>query len=976
MYEYDIPEDYHIDISNRPDLPSLMDITIAIIGDLCAETENNNMDQHYYELIFSAQYFNALLDSKKLNDHSDYLKFLAGVSYYLAGLPGSARVLLNNLAFEDLTVVNIQKTIIAFIYKDRIVLQDDQTGIFSESLSIISECWDGFLQSGIDVERLSQECLLIKQTAYRSGSDRELLLSDMLCAVLKRSIETSGWVLLPRYTNLDISVWRNYLQSNIAIKEFWPSQVLLGENGVFAGQSAVLQMPTSSGKTKASELIIRSAFMGGRANLAVIIAPFRALCQEITNTLNYSFKNDENIFVNLLSDVLQNDFDDPAETYEVIISTPEKFDYLLKHTPELADRIGLIIYDEAHLFDDDNRGVKYELLLASLKDKISETAQVIVISAVMPNAEEIGSWLIGENPVVVTSNGIGLVEKRIAFVSWTGTLGRLEFTQQENIEASDFFVPRVLESQTLLKKPRERVEKTFPVQHDGIYDVNQIALFLGIKLVRNGMIALYTGRKDSVSGIANTIVDSFNRRLSLTKPSEFCDADELRKIISYTEKLLGDSSYHAQAAHLGILCHHGSVPHALRLAIEHSLSSQKIKFVICTSTLAQGVNLPIKYLIVANERPGQDNIKIRDFHNLMGRTGRSGYYTEGTVLFANAEIYDKRFNRDENWRWKNIKRLVNPDNSENCVSHLLKIVETNPPAEPSKREQWEKDKLNISNEIKLYLLTALSDLDVSEFENTVTVLATNTLAFHQADEQQKSALQEVFKNLAREIAEEEPEIENRKAYSKTVVGLSQSKIIVDYLNVHEDLFQNITSHDALMDAFWPILFSSATHKVLKTFEEQEALSLCKMWISGIGFAYLKTEAEGYWRGQRKLTIDNIVDLCESGFGYNISLVIASCIELMDLTNINQSFIIPELLKIQKQIKYGLQYHSSIVLYELGFTDRDLAREVADIISFELGGRTRSDHLQALLKEKDALKPYINENYPSYFSDKFKEIIRE
>ena len=56
------------------------------------------------------------------------------------------------------------------------------------------------------------------------------------------------------------------------------------------------------------------------------------------------------------------------------------------------------------------------------------------------------------------------------------------------------------------------------------------------------------------------------------------------------------------------------------------------KFVICTSTLAQGVNFPLKYLIVTSTRQGGEQILVRDFHNLMGRAGRAGMHTEGSVI--------------------------------------------------------------------------------------------------------------------------------------------------------------------------------------------------------------------------------------------------------------------------------------------------------------------------------------------------------
>jgi replicative superfamily II helicase len=60
----------------------------------------------------------------------------------------------------------------------------------------------------------------------------------------------------------------------------------------------------------------------------------------------------------------------------------------------------------------------------------------------------------------------------------------------------------------------------------------------------------------------------------------------------------GKESILSKASLLGIFLHHGTTPNGLRLAIEFAMQKNLIKFVSCTSTLAQGVNLPIRYLIV------------------------------------------------------------------------------------------------------------------------------------------------------------------------------------------------------------------------------------------------------------------------------------------------------------------------------------------------------------------------------------------
>lgn len=98
-----------------------------------------------------------------------------------------------------------------------------------------------------------------------------------------------------------------------------------------------------------------------------------------------------------------------------------------------------------------------------------------------------------------------------------------------------------------------------------------------------------------------------------------------------------------------------------------------IRLIICTSTLAQGVNLPIRYLLVTSAMQGRESIKVRDFHNLMGRAGRAGMYGEGTVIFTDPRLYDERFAKT--YRWQETINLINPDSAEPTGSTLLSLFD-------------------------------------------------------------------------------------------------------------------------------------------------------------------------------------------------------------------------------------------------------------------------------------------------------------
>lgn len=108
---------------------------------------------------------------------------------------------------------------------------------------------------------------------------------------------------MPQFSNLDEKIWNEHLIHQTKLKELWTAQLRFGEFGIFKGKSGVVQMPTSSGKTTSVALTIQSAFLSNRAETAIIIAPFRALCKEIRFDLEKYFENESDIVINEFSDI-------------------------------------------------------------------------------------------------------------------------------------------------------------------------------------------------------------------------------------------------------------------------------------------------------------------------------------------------------------------------------------------------------------------------------------------------------------------------------------------------------------------------------------------------------------------------------------------------------------------------------------------------------------------------------------------------
>jgi POLQ-like helicase len=1014
MFEYDVPSRFHIKIPQDP--ARLFTLAIGLLGELAARSSENSIDSAVLNTLrtnvqFSARFFDAFMQARLDQTLDPYLMLLGAAAYYLCELPGSSVVLARTIGAHapDLGGYGLEE-LLRWILQGNIANPiETADSAFTSSITAVSASLNQFFNDGTGLEDLQQRCDELRRQAYNNGTPRQLLLSDVVDSVVRKKCSNSSWHALPEYTGLSREQWFPTLAKAGFIKELWPAQHLLGQSGVLRGNSAVVQMPTSAGKTKATELIIRSAFLSHRTSLAVIVAPFRALCHEIKNSLVGAFRN-EPVNVDELSDVMQGDFEitELLGSRQILVVTPEKFVYVLRHTPELAANIGVLIFDEGHQFDSGPRGITYELLITSLQSMLPVGVQKVLISAVISNAPALGEWLNGPDSEVVYGTKLIPTFRTVAFTSWTTQLGRLDFVAENDPEKEEFFVPRVLEQLPLLKKPRERKERVFPEKSDG----QSVALLLGLKLVKNGAVAIFCGRKTTAANLCEKSVDIFERKVPLSPPSAYSNTEETKKLHYLHTQNLGTDAAATRSAELGIFSHHGNTPHGIRLAVEHAMREGLARFVICTSTLAQGVNLPIRYLLVTSVYQGSERIKVRDFHNLIGRAGRSGMHTEGTILFADPDVYDKRKSFEDKWRWNQVKELLEPANSEPCISSLKSFFEPlrsdNPKftlkldtmdfvkrylddpikltqlAEKVAKDHADKGftkqgldgqiawKIDVISSVESFLMSQWDVSGVPITNDQVTTLAKGTLAYFLADAEDKVRIVQLFAALAENVAQKVPDANQRKVYGRTLYGVRTSQEIEGWVSSHlADLRSGGTAAE-LLDLLWSLLFSHVQNGTFRKCNKPGALhDLAKAWISGQPFNSLllilhQQEARLTWgKTFRDYTIEHVVDMCESGLAYDGSLLIGAVIELVTYAAPDTTSELTDKLQVlQKMLKYGLPSPGTIALYEAGFSDRVIAADLS--ASLALADEQRRDVIRRI-RQENATVTAILQKYPSYFT---------
>ncbi len=1026
MYEYHIPLELHGEIEKE--VPYLLILAIATIGDFSNDIIDSfrgiecDYQEHKKNLRFSSKFFEAYLDSNLYYGDKDYYLLLGSVVYYLCDYNGSSQVLASRISDDiDMGINQIDRVLLQILEGEKRIRCSYESGLIRK----IADDYNNFLCTG---EFSGAENLYrLKTTIYEIGSDRAVLFSDALIATIFTKVSNSTYKLMPEYTNINVDIWKEAISKGTLITELWQSQRELGVSGVFNGQSATIQMPTSSGKTKSVALIILSAFMSMRTNYAIVVAPYRSLCREISTELEKTFSFNENIHVNELSDVIQMDFLDSLfennhqskEKY-VYIVTPEKLLFVFRQNITILANVGLIIFDEGHLFDDLSRGITYELLVSSIKFYIGDMTQKILISAVIPNAIEINEWLTHKKGVVIKNNVIQTTEKTVAIVDTKvnreskKNYAYLYFVNPDNPEEEEYFVPRVISQVKISKLGKERNDRIFPEINNGKNkNKNDMALAFAIKLCTNGGVAIFCGKKQTADKLLERVLDIYTRGYDLTKIKESSDQAEISKLCNLIEKHLGKASLYYKAATVGAFIHHSGIPMGIRCSVEYAMQLDKIHFLACTSTLAQGVNLPIRYLIIPSIYQGKERIKVRDFQNLIGRAGRAGIYTEGTIVLTETNVYAKRNNPYNNWKWENYKQLLNSNQAEACTSELLawmrvdddmeeylegiisifeqtyeagnfvlKINDFLDEIKDKKEEVYFKAEfivfkmLNNIVAIESFLLFYLMDDTYEKSKETIHAIIQETLAYYLGNDNERLRLFRIVDLIGEFLVKTVDSPDKRNRYSKSLLGVRKVIEIEEWVNVHISEIESSTNDEDILKTIFPLLISTNNY-IAKTCNKPEILSdIGVQWINGVSYVNIKKYCDGVgFRITKKgkgniISLGQIIDFCENFLGYDCTLTLAAIIENLQVVCENMD-LINKFRILSKRLRYGVTKQSSIILYEMGFNDRVIAEHIAGLIDHEYEAGSKKEIIRRVKNNEviyDSIMEYITE-YPTYFYDR-------
>lgn len=415
-----------------------------------------------------------------------------------------------------------------------------------------------------------------------------------------------------------------------------PQRRTLAERGLLGSsrRAVVVSLPTSSGKTLIAQFRMLQALnqFDDRKGWVAYLAPSRALVNQVTRQLRRDFQP-LGVVVERVSPAMEVNGieagvlaeEQSDAQFRVLVATPEKFDLMLRQGWE--EKIGrpltLVVVDEAHTIQDSERGLRLELLLATINRECRE-AQFLLLTPFIQNAREVARWLGGLNSEDISlgvdwqpnDRAIGIVSP----VDAGAKKGRSR-DYQVNFETVHTSRPSItLDEVFPLGK-----EQSLAASLSKAKDVGTLAAITARKLSARGPVIAMHSRPDFVWKLA----DKLKAGRSAELPADVCFVQD------YVAAEMGEQFPLVDLLSHRVGVHHGGLPEEVRMLMEWLFEKGHLDALAATTTLAQGVNFPVSGVVMAaTQYPFGQDMPAEDFWNIAGRAGRVSQGQLGVVALV------------------------------------------------------------------------------------------------------------------------------------------------------------------------------------------------------------------------------------------------------------------------------------------------------------------------------------------------------
>lgn len=413
--------------------------------------------------------------------------------------------------------------------------------------------------------------------------------------------------------------------------DLWPSQEDAAPIAV-AGGNLVLAVPTASGKSLVAYLALLSKALKGAHGLYLV--PLRALASEKYEDLK-ALGGALGLRVGIATGDL--DAEDPhLARLDIVVATSEKADALMRHKAKWLTDMGCIVADEVHLMGDPGRGPTLEVLLARFR-QLNARAQIVALSATIQNSKTIAAWL-GAEHVKTEWRPVQLRE---------GILyGRgIQFLDNEKVEVDS--------------------------------DLEDASLALTEDAVKKGGSAIvFVSTRKSTEALAEKLAQSIKRHLPAESAAILKDA---------AEALKGGQDHTTVENRLakcivgGAAFHHAGLRASERALVERLFKQGHLRALSATPTLAAGVNLPARRVIVRDlfrydVNEGNQPIPVLEYKQMAGRAGRPRFDRVGEAITI-AKTSEQRSEILLNFLLAETEKVESKLGTENALrTHILSSI--------------------------------------------------------------------------------------------------------------------------------------------------------------------------------------------------------------------------------------------------------------------------------------------------------------
>ncbi|MEH3124608.1 DEAD/DEAH box helicase [Agrobacterium cavarae] len=398
------------------------------------------------------------------------------------------------------------------------------------------------------------------------------------------------------------------MEVNAFQRSFW-ADASDGESWVSASA------PTACGKTYLVLQWLLDQVRANRARMVVYLAPTRALVSETETNLRSMIANlglgttEIQISSLPLTDeyLAMRDGGPPL----IAVFTQERL-HLFANALTDEMKIDLMVVDEAHKIGDSKRGV-------ILQDAIERVVRA------SPRVRAVFISPATQNPQTLLEDAPESAARRVVESDAPTVLQNILFARQ-------------LKRQTT----RYRLAVRRGDEPDEIGILNLPDRPIGLRKRVAFIAEALTGQQSGTLIYANGADEAEKIAFLLNQGSRKDTVDpELAALAELSRKGVHQDYLLAPLVERGVAFHYGNMPSLLRAEIERLFKSGKIRFLVCTSTLIEGVNLSCRMIVLRGPRKGSGNHMLaHDFWNLAGRAGRWGNEFQGKIVCIDPEDED------------------------------------------------------------------------------------------------------------------------------------------------------------------------------------------------------------------------------------------------------------------------------------------------------------------------------------------------